>query len=348
VPRKPTILDVARRAGVSKSLVSLVMRGSSNVSDARRKAVLEAARELGYRPNAMARGLVQRRTKMMGVVVSDLHNPFFADVVEGMQVEAESAGFQLLLNSGSQQAQRDAKAIDTFLELRTEAIVLAGPLLDDRVIRRASRAVPVVVVGRTVHISGVDSVTNDDWAGSELVVEHCVALGHREIAHVDGGPGADAAARREGYMAAMQRLGLGRHIQVAPGLFTEEGGHSGGLALMDRLPRPTAIFAANDLAAVGVLNAVEEKGLRAPEDVSIVGYDNTSIAALRHVSLTTVHQPRRKMGKLAVTILLERLEQGRVEARHVVLPPRLVVRGTTSPPSREAPETDGQQSGRAT
>jgi DNA-binding LacI/PurR family transcriptional regulator len=133
----------------------------------------------------------------------------------------------------------------------------------------------------------------------------------------------------------MRALRLGKYVRVVAGSFTEEGGHEGALLLLEERPRPTAIFAANDLAAIGALNAIEEKGLRVPQDISLVGYDNTSLAALRHVSLTTVHQPRLEMGKMAVAALLERLERGRTQKRRVVLAPSLVVRNTTGPPPRE-------------
>ena len=331
-PGKPTITDVARRAGVSKSLVSLVMRGADHVSPERRQAVNKAAAELGYRPNAMARSLVQRRTHLVGVMVSDLHNPFFADVVAGIQEQAARTGYKVLVNSGNRAAAREADAMETLLQLRADGIILGSPVLDDEVIGRASREVPIVLVGREAHGPAVDSVTNDDRAGAEVAVEHCVSLGHRRIAHIDGGHGAGAPARRHGYEAAMKRLGLGDLVSVVSGTYTEEGGHTGCLLLLAQTPRPTAIFAANDLAAIGALNAIEESGLKVPDDVSLVGYDNTSLAALRHISLTTIHQPRLEMGQLALSTLLERIDQDREEPRRVVLSPSLVVRASTAPP----------------
>lgn len=331
-PGKPTITDVARRAGVSKSLVSLVMRGADHVSPERRQAVNKAAAELGYRPNAMARSLVQRRTHLVGVMVSDLHNPFFADVVAGIQEQAARTGYKVLVNSGNRAAAREADAMETLLQLRADGIILGSPVLDDEVIGRASREVPIVLVGREAHGPAVDSVTNDDRAGAEVAVEHCVSLGHRRIAHIDGGHGAGAPARRHGYEAAMKRLGLGDLVSVVSGTYTEEGGHTGCLLLLAQKPRPTAIFAANDLAAIGALNAIEESGLKVPDDVSLVGYDNTSLAALRHISLTTIHQPRLEMGQLALSTLLERVDQDREEPRRVILSPSLVVRASTAPP----------------
>jgi DNA-binding LacI/PurR family transcriptional regulator len=331
-PGKPTITDVARRAGVSKSLVSLVMRGAAHVSPARRQAVKKAAAELGYRPNAMARSLVQRRTHIVGVMVSDLHNPFFADIVAGIQDEAVRTGYKVLVNTGNRAAAREADALETLLQLRADGLILAGPVLEDEVILRASREVPIVLVGREARGATVDSVTNDDRAGAEVAVEHCVSLGHSRIAHIDGGHGAGAPDRRRGYEAAMRRLGLARFISVVSSTFTEEGGHRGCLVLLEHSPRPTAIFVANDLAAIGALNAIEESGLKVPDDISLVGYDNTSLAALRHISLTTIHQPRLDMGQLALSTLLERVDDGRTQPARVVLSPTLVVRASTAPP----------------
>jgi DNA-binding LacI/PurR family transcriptional regulator len=308
------------------------MRGADHVSPGRRQAVTKAAAELGYRPNAMARSLVQRRTHLVGVMVSDLHNPFFADVVAGIQEQAARTGYKVLVNSGNRAAAREADAMETLLQLRADGIILGSPVLDDDVILRASREVPIVLVGREARGPGVDSVTNDDHAGAEVAVLHCVSLGHRRIAHIDGGHGAGAPDRRRGYEAAMKRLGLGDLVSVVSGTYTEEGGHTGCLLLLAQRPRPTAIFAANDLAAIGALNAIEESGLKVPDDVSLVGYDNTSLAALRHISLTTIHQPRIEMGQLALSTLLERVDQDREEPRRVVLSPSLVVRASTAPP----------------
>ena len=152
------------------------------------------------------------------------------------------------------------------------------------------------------------------------------------IAHISGGRSAGTTARRRGYEAAMQKLGLGRYSRVVSGSYTEEGGHRATLVLLAPRPFPTAIIAANDLSAIGALNAIEESGLKVPENVSLVGYDNTSLAGLRHISLTTVNQPRFEMGQLAMSTLLERIELGRSQPRHAVLPPSLVIRSTTGPP----------------
>jgi DNA-binding LacI/PurR family transcriptional regulator len=328
----PTILDVAEYAGVSKSLVSLVMRGSPRVSDEKRGAVLRAADELRYRPNAVARSLVQKRSSTIGVMLSDLHNPFFAEVVDGIEEEALSADYHALFSTGGRRADGESVAIEKLLQLRTDGLILASVVLPAREVLAAAATVPVVLVARPSRWREVDSVTNDDREGARLAVDHLVGLGHRSIAHIGGGRGAGAGSRRTGYVEAMRRHGLADSVLVAPGDFTEDGGAAGVASLLGSRKRPTAIFAANDLAAVGALQALAEHGLQVPEDVSLVGYDNIALAGLRRINLTTVDQPRRQMGATAVRLLLERLDEGRGRARHIVVAPSLVVRGTTAPP----------------
>ena len=309
--------------------MSLVLRDSPSVSDAKRQAVLAAAAELGYRPNAVARSLVRRRTNMLGVMLSDFHNTFFADVLDGIQSRAGEDGYRALVNTGHRTAAGEAEAIDALLELRTDGLILAAPVLPADPIVGAARTVPVVLVSRALPGGSIDSVTSDDAAGAGLAVDHLVSLGHRHIAHIDGGNGAGADGRRSGYLDAMKRHGLAKQARLAAGSYTEEGGAAGVAELLEGGPRPTAIFVANDLAAVGALDTLGRMGLSVPGDISLVGYDNTSLAALRHIDLTTVEQPRREMGRTAAMLLLERLERRRTAARRVVMPPTLVVRGST-------------------
>ena len=333
--RRPTILDVAARAGVSKSLVSNVLRGVPTVSPARRDAVLRAAEELGYRPNAVARSLVQRRTRTMGVLVSNLHNPFFADVIDGLQAVAGRHGYTVLLVSGGRDAAVEAQTVDALLEQRVDGLVLLSPHLPSAQVARAAAAVPVVAVGRRYRdVRGADWVVSDDDAGTGLAVAHLVELGHRRIAHIGGGRRAGGRERSRGYRAAMTVAGLPLGPEVADDSFTtEEGGNAAARRLLDAPRRPTAVLAVNDLAAVGAMDAVEAAGLRVPADLSIVGYDNSALAGLRHVALTTVDQPRVEMGERAADLLLRRVDGHGGPARHVLLAPRLVVRATTAPPA---------------
>ena len=329
---RPTILDVAKRAGVSKSLVSLVMRDSPHVSEEKRAAVLQAAEELRYRPNAVARSLVRQRSYVLGVLLSNLHNPFFADVVDGIEERALEGGYRALFNSGKRIPEREAAALETLLQLQIDGLILAGTLLDSKIISNAGRSVPVVLITRTTRSPLVDSVSGNDRAGARLAVDHLVSLGHRRIAHIDGGGGAGARSRRAGYVAAVKHHGL--EPMLVTGSYTEEGGADGVQRLLETRQNPTAIFAANDLAALGVLQALSQADRSVPEDVSLIGYDNAWLAGLQHISLTTIDQPRHQLGATAVDLLIERLDGGRGEARHLVLSPSLVVRSTTGPPAR--------------
>jgi DNA-binding LacI/PurR family transcriptional regulator len=328
----PTIHDVAERAGVSKSLVSLVMRQSPNVSDDKRAAVLDAARQLGYRPNRVAQSLVRQRTFLIGVMVSDFGNPFFSEMLEGVEEAALIGGYRAFFNTGSRVPEREVLALETLLELQTEGLILASPRFDDAHLAKVPREVPAVMVGRNTDATGIDVVMNDDRRGAELVVDHLERLGHRAIAYISGEPGAGAHARSLGFVEAMAARGL--EASVYEGGFTEAHGVSAAHAILERDELPTAIFAANDIAAMGVMQTLDAAGLRIPEDVSLVGYDNVDFTSLGHISLTTVDQPRRQIGTLAVELLLERIEGTRKRRRRVTVEPSLTVRSTTGPPRR--------------
>jgi DNA-binding LacI/PurR family transcriptional regulator len=328
--RRPTIETVAERAGVSKSLVSLVMRDAPNVSDTRRQKVLDAAAELGYRPNLAARSLVERRTRTLGVLVNDLHNPFHAEVIDWLHESAHERGLRLVLGTGRRDPAQEAEVLESFLAQDVDGLILLSPALPQRALARAAKQVATVVVGRDdLRAPRCDTVVNDDEAGGALPVDHLVALGHERIAHI-ASLGAGGPRRREGYEAAMARHGL--EPIVAEGDFTDEGGYEGARTLLAARRRPSAIFACNDLAAIGALTAIEEAGLSVPGDVSLVGYDNSYLARVRHISLTSVDQPRTEMGRLAVQAVTERRERPDTPARVRLVAPHLVARSSTGAP----------------
>lgn len=330
--RAPTLDDVAKVAGVSRALVSLVVRSSPKVSDHSRVKVLAACAELGYRPNLHARNLAARGSAIIGALISDLHNPFFAEVVDGLHTEAALHGQHVIITSGGRSADGERAALETLLSLRPAGVVLVGPVLDTASVERAAGATPVVSVTRVLRSPLVDTVTIDEYAGTALAVAHLVELGHRQIVHLDGGGGAGAVSRRTGYLRAMRAAGLAKHARVMRGAYTE----TGGWEATDRLVRtamtpPTALFASNDVEAVGALSRLAEAGLDVPGEVSVVGFDDSAIAASRLISLTTVHQPKPHMGRLALRALLER-SAGRTDAVRHTVEPTLVVRSSTAAP----------------
>ncbi|GAB97237.1 LacI family transcriptional regulator [Kineosphaera limosa] len=324
----PTMRDIAAEAGVSKALVSIVFRGAPGASEATRRKVFEAADRLGYRANRSASLLARTRTNQLGVVL-DLHNGFHAEIVEAALTQAEAAGYHLVL--GPRAAGRDERsAIEGLLEFRCEAMLLLGPTLDADELAHLAADTPVVCIGRQARGGDLDVIRSADDVGMELVVDHLVALGHRHLAHVDGGAGDIPAARRAGFERAVRRHRLVGRSVVVPGGSTEEDGRRAARSLLERTRRPTAIAAYNDRSALGVIDAVTRAGLRVPVDVSVTGFDDSPIAALATIDLTSVNQDATRLGAGAVRAALERLDEGRTTPRELTLTPALVARGTSA------------------
>lgn len=321
--RRVTQADVAARAGVSRALVSLVLRDAANVSDHRRQVVLDAMAELGYRPNAAARHL-GRRTHTIGVVVQDLHYPFFAEVVDGIQSSAADRGLQVLINTGMRDPDVERAAVETFLELRMDGIVLISPDIPDHRLLEVAGVVPMVLVGRPIAADALDSVVTDERRGGWLATRHLLDLGHRRILDVTSErPNASSTGREAGYRQALAEAGLAdaaRVVRDGEDVVAAASSWSGE-------PRASALFGHNDFVAADAWARLVEAGGPVP---AVVGYDNTNFAASPLLSLTSVDQPRLRMGRTAVEMLVERLD-GRTGPRHEVLTPTLVPRRSSRP-----------------
>lgn len=320
--RTVTMDEIAARAGVSRGAVSLALRGSAKISAKTTEHILTVARDLGYRPNLNASRLARGDFSTFGLLVSDLHNPIMADIVDGFVLTDTDAGYETHLASGFNSAERERAMAESFLSHRVKGMVLIGSLLPSDEIRVLARLVPVVAVGRK--IEGVDSVLVNDEVGGRLAGEHLLSLGHRQLGHIDGGKGAGALRRRAAFEAATEEAGA--EVVVVSGNYTQECGYHGAQALFAQAPRPTAIFAANDLTALGVLGAAREHGLAAGIDFALVGFDDISLAAFDYVSLTSITYSRDAMGQKARELLQRRVANPTAEVMAVELDPHLVQR----------------------
>ena len=328
--KRPRLEDVAAEVGVSTASVSLVLRGVPGPSADTREKVLEAATRLGYRADRAASLLARRRSHLLGVPVL-LRDAYRAELAEEVQLAADRRGYTVAL-SAITSAHGEHRVIDTLLDLRCEAVLLLAPAMPDADIAALAARVPVVAVSRHAEPDGFDVVRVADEQGVGEAVAHLVGLGHRDLVHIDGGREAMAADRRAGFRAAVGRFGVeGRVVPSGP---TEEAGAAAARALLAEPQLPTAVVAANDRCAIGLLDVFLRAGIRVPHDVSLVGYDDAELARLAHVDLTTVNQQVAEQAGRAVDLALERLDGGRTAATEVVLPPRLVVRSTTAAPRR--------------
>ena len=329
-PPTVTMADVAERAGVSRALVSIVFRDVPGASAATRERVMLAAEALGYRPDPRARLLGSNRSRTVGVTFG-LHHEFHAEVVEGLYGAVEGSGYDLAL--GAVAPTRDERrAVQSLLDYRCEALVLLGPTLPRAFLEELAERLPVVVVARALRSRTVDVVRSDDVTGARLAVDHLTGLGHERIAHVHGQRAPGAAERRRGYRDAMRAAGLEDQIRLVPGGLTEERGEeAASLLLAD--PSTTAVTAFNDHCAAGLMAAARAHGVVVPGRLSVVGYDDSRIASLSSVALTTIAQDGTTLARSALDRAIARTEDPTEAAAEVVVPPRLVTRRTTASPA---------------
>ncbi|MFJ9565130.1 LacI family DNA-binding transcriptional regulator [Streptomyces fuscichromogenes] len=331
--KRPTLNDLAARAGVSVALASMVMRGAKGPSAASRERVLQAAREIGYRPDSRARLLRSNRSYLLGVQF-DLQQPFHADLVEALYAAAGSAGYQIALSAVAP-SRGEQHAVESLLSDRCEALILLSPHVPVTRLAELAAQLPVISMARRLRplADGVDVVRTADDEGARQAVDHLVALGHRDIVHIDGGRAPGAADRRRGYRAAMKLHGLDGQVRVVPGGLTEDHGAAAARTLLAEAAGPTAVLAFNDHCAIGVLDTLLRARIPVPEEISVVGFDDSHLARLAHVALTTVGQQVAELAHLAVSRAVARLD-GRAtdDGREAVVAPQLVVRGTTRSP----------------
>jgi LacI family transcriptional regulator len=326
-----TIRDVARESSVSIATVSRVFNNSMLVSEETRQRVVAAASRLGYWPNGIARSLITNRTHTLGLLLPDLHGEFFSEVIHGVDVMAREHDFHLLVSRSSSSAE-DLTDVLRSMRGRVDGLMVMAPDVDaSRALRHAAGSVPIVLLNPEVHLQGCDTVSIANLQGADAAVRHLIELGHRRIATVTGPPhNIDARQRLDGYRAALSEAGVGLCPELEfHGDFTEHSGYETARALLRQNGRATAVFVANDHMAIGVMGALQELGMKAPDDIALVGFDDIPMARYLTPPLSTVHVDMLELGRRAVELLLDpERTSGPPEGRREVLAANLVVRGS--------------------
>ncbi len=320
---------VAEACGVSPSTVSRILNGTAVVSKDKREAVDRAIAELGFVPNPIARGLAGGRTMSVGVVTQIIDSPFYGLALRGIEEELSPAGYSPLFVSGHWNAVEEARCIDVLRSRRVDGIIVLTGRLSDDALRNLAKSIPVVVTGRTLVAPNLYSLDFNNFEGARLATHHLLALGHRNIAFIAGAPGhPDSTERLRGYKSALKAAGLKFNAAlVLPGMYHEESGLMAVDRLIDSRESFTAIFAANDQMAFGAALGLHRRGIRVPEDVSLVGLDDLAGAAHSIPPLTTIHHAANEMGHAAATALLQLLA-GKTPMASIP-EPRLIVRKST-------------------
>jgi LacI family transcriptional regulator, galactose operon repressor len=328
---RPTIYDVARLAGVSTATVSRALNGTGQIAPATRAAIDAAVEQLGYRPNTIARSLVTKSTQTIALLLPDITNPFYAALVSGIQQRALEAGHTMLLCTTEGDPEREEQYLSLLRAKQVDGALVDGLVLPpDRIARFVRDGFPIVCLDRDVDSASVPLVQVDNRLGARMATEHLLSLGHIRIAHVAGAAELRISEERvEGYREAL----LAAHLNpdpalVATGGFTEEGGYRATKWLMGT--GFSAVFAANDLSALGVISALTESHWRVPEDVSVVGFDDLRLSRYTSPPLTTIRQPAAEIAERATQLLLDLTHGKQVDEQLHLLEPELVVRGSTA------------------
>ncbi len=330
-----SLREVAQRAGVSTAAASRALRNNPGVAAETKARVLRAAREIGYEPNLAARSLRTRRAHSIGLVIPDIMNPFFSEVARGVGDVASQRGYSLLLGNSDGEVAKEEEFVNLLLRRKMDGLVFfAATNVSQHIDRARVKGIPMVLIDRKV--AGFDLVRTDNDKGGLLATRHLIELGHIRIALISGR--LDLGTRRDRYNgyreALIQASIVPDPVLVREGSVKSDHGYEATQALLALPSPPTAVFATTDTIAVGVLLALEERGLRVPDDIAVVGYDNTYLAMISRPQLTSVAQPKQQMGQWAATFLIDWIEQGRADPHEpveVVLEPRLVVRESTMP-----------------
>ncbi len=326
---KPTILHVAERAGVSKATVSRVINGNPHVKEEIRSRVLLAIDELGYRPSAVARNLATNRSSLIGLILPDITNPFFPVLARGVEDAAHRLGYGLFISNTDNDPKKEQEYIHKMAEQQVGGIVLISSILNEEAVHDLTNLqTPIVLCDRRIANAPFDAVLIDDFRAAYESVSDLISRGHTRIAHLAGPKNIESAEnRKKGYLEAMRHAGLEPFISM--GNFSYESGFHQTESVIEDW-HPTAIFAANDLVALGAIQKIHDLGLRVPQDISVMGCDDIQFSRMSRPTLSTISIPVYQIGVTAVQLLNDRMKGVRAEARNVILEHKIVHRDSSS------------------
>ena len=328
---RATIRDVAKKSNVSLMTVSRVVNKKGNISKATAAKVLKAIRELNYRPNITARSLAAKKSDFIAIIVPDISNPFFSEMMKGAEDFARENGYNIFLGDTEGKVELEKEYIDAAINRMADGIVLVAPRLENNLICEINDNIPLVIVDRSINKNDIPQVYIDNLKGATSAVEHLINLNHKRIAFLSGPRGVqDSLQRENGYVMALEKY----NIPVNPKLmltgdFSFKGGRDAFEKFFSNYPKPTAIFASNDIMAFGLIQRAHEMNVKVPKDVSIVGFDDISLSSLVNPPLTTVRHPMLKMGSKAVELLINKLNNKVDTKINFSLENTLIVRKST-------------------
>jgi len=330
---KPTIYDVAQAAGVSIATVSKVINGTGRISDKTRKHVTDIMQQLKYQPSMVASALTGKRTYTVGLTLPDLANPFFAEIARAVEDRGHEYGFNVFICSTDNDQEREIKYFTLLTQKRVDGVIVATRTEKDLFLKKLfQQHIPIAIITGEMPALAVDTVMVDDYLGGYQAGKHLIELGHRRIAVLAEDAGALSNRERiRGCHQALAAAGIQPDEQlVEVGGFTVGGGKEATSRLLELAEPPTAIFACNDLLAIGAIQAARERGMQLPQQLSVVGFDNTILATIIDPPLTTIAQPIQEIGRQAMDLLVQEIKGEKSAKQRVVLMPELVVRGSTA------------------
>lgn len=327
------IKEVAKKANTSITTVSRVINNNGYVKDQTRKRVLEAIKDLKYDPNLLARGLVTKKTQTFGLVIPDITNPFFAAIAKEIENSANNFGYSVFLCNTDGNLKKEKQYINAFIQRGVDGIIYATSSIGiDNIKKIKKRGMPIVVLDRQIENLHIDTVSINNFQGAFMATEYLIKLGRRNIAFI-GGP-IDiviSKQRKLGYMKALEQYRIEpNEDMVYDGHFKMESGIDGIKYFCNKKVKIDALFAANDLTAIGALNYLMQQGKRVPNDISIVGFDNIMLSSMITPKLTTINQPVSQMSEIAIELLIDQISKKKINPREIMLTPEIIIRESTS------------------